>query len=79
MAQNGTWPYDDSSWWSWWWDDQEESDSSWWWDDNEESAELKDLRDQVKAHEDKLNLLLQHGRDNEACGVFAARSPGLEG
>ena len=59
MAQNGTWPYDDSSWWSWWWDDQEESDSSWWWDDNEESAELKDLRDQVKAHEDKLNLLLQ--------------------
>ena len=59
MAQDGTWPYDDSSWWSWWWEDQEESDSSWWWDDNEESAELKDLRDQVKAHEDKLNLLLQ--------------------
>ena len=44
MGKDGPWPYDDYS------------DYSWWW---EESAELKDLRDQVKAHEDKLNLLLQ--------------------
>ena len=44
MGKDGPWPYDDYS---------------WWWDDIEESAELKDLRDQVKAHEDKLNLLLQ--------------------